>query len=578
LLNTKNLKMMRKTLLFLLVSLLVANLAQAQVNSGKSETKKVTYKRQPTGSVKELPDLIIKEEKFVDENRNKIINANEECYISFKVENIGKGLAQNVEVKASVKNSHVHGITFDGVIELGNIPGETVKEVTVPIHGKANTEDGYAEFVVQVMEARGFDAFPLEFKIETRKFAEPKLVIADAVFSTEDGGTIKLNYPINLKVLVQNVGAGGAKNVRINFELPNANCVFMGDQNQFDIEFLNRGETRELDYLFTATRRYTETNIPVHVKVSESIGRFGVDSTLSVGLQENLSAKNQVVITGISTQATDIEIASLTSDVDKNIPVIAKKNPFRYALIIGNEDYSRYQRGIESEANVKFARNDATIFRDYAQKVFGVDEKNVFFLTDATAGEMEQKIDLISKLATKTAEEAEIIFFYAGHGLPDEVTKEPYLIPVDISGTNISSAVKIADIYKKFGETGAKRITIFLDACFSGGGREAGLLAARSVKVKPKEEMIMGNMVVFSASTGEQSSLPFVEKQHGIFTYYLLKKLQESKGNITYGKLADYVKSQVSIESLRVNNKEQDPTVQVSIGVMDGWENWTINQ
>ena len=135
-----------------------------------------------------------------------------------------------------------------------------------------------------------------------------------------------------------------------------------------------------------------------------------------------------------------------------------------------------------------------------------------------------------------------------------------------------------ADIYKKFAETGAQRITIFLDACFSGGGREAGLLAARSVKVKPKDELISGNMVVFSASTGEQSSLPYIEKQHGIFTYFLLKKLQESKGNITYGKLADAVKSQVSLESLRVNNKEQDPTVQVSIGVMDNWENWTINQ
>jgi len=569
--------MIRKVLLFLLVSLMFGGVAQAQVNSGKSEPKKVTYKKQPTGSVKELPDLIIKEEKFVDENRNKIINANEECYISFKIENIGKGLAQNVQVKASVKNTDVHGITFDDVIELGSMPGETTKDVTVPIHGKANTEDGYAEFVVQVMEARGFDAFPLEFKIETRKFAEPKLVIADAVFSTEDGGTIKLNYPINLKVLVQNVGAGGAKNVRINFELPNANCVFMGDQNQFDVEFLNRGETRELDYLFTATRRYTESTIPVHVTVSESIGRFGADSVLSVGLQENLSAKNQVVITGISTQATDIEMASLTSDVDKNVPIIAKKNPFRYALIIGNEDYKKYQKGIETEANVKFARNDATIFRDYAQKVFGVEEKNIMFLTDATAGEMAQKIDLISKMAAKTAEEAEIIFFFAGHGLPDEVTKEPYLIPVDISGANITNAVKIADIYKKFGDTGAKRITLFFDACFSGGGRDAGLLAARSVKVKPKEEMVSGNMVVFSASSGEQSSLPYIEKQHGIFTYFLLKKLQESKGNITYGKLADYVKSQVSLESLRVNSKEQDPTIKVSVGVMEDWENWAVN-
>ncbi|MFA5420142.1 MAG: caspase family protein, partial [Bacteroidales bacterium] len=199
------------------------------------------------------------------------------------------------------------------------------------------------------------------------------------------------------------------------------------------------------------------------------------------------------------------------------------------------------------------------------------------FLTDATAGEMEQKIDLVSKLAARTAEEAEIIFFFAGHGLPDEVSKEPYIIPVDVSGTNLSSAVKLAEVYKTFSETGAQKVTFFLDACFSGGGRDAGLLAARSVKVKPKDELVTGNMVVFSASSGEQSSLPYNDKQHGMFTYFLLKKLQETKGNISYGKLADFVKSNVSLESLRINNKEQDPTVKISIDVQDKWENWTIN-
>jgi uncharacterized caspase-like protein len=190
---------------------------------------------------------------------------------------------------------------------------------------------------------------------------------------------------------------------------------------------------------------------------------------------------------------------------------------------------------------------------------------------------MEQKIDLVSKLAARTAEEAEIIFFFAGHGLPDEVSKEPYIIPVDVSGTNLSSAVKLAEVYKTFSETGAQKVTFFLDACFSGGGRDAGLLAARSVKVKPKDELVTGNMVVFSASSGEQSSLPYNDKQHGMFTYFLLKKLQETKGNISYGKLADFVKSNVSLESLRINNKEQDPTVKISIDVQDKWENWTIN-
>lgn len=568
---------MKKHLLFFMVFLLTGAISFGQVSSGKSEAKKISFKKKPTTGIRELPDLVITEEKFTDENKNNFINANEECQISFNVENIGKGIAQNVQVKAYLKNDGVSGVTFDGEITLGDMPGETSQEVAIPIQGKLDTKDGYAEFVVEVLEARGFDAFPLEFKIETRHFAAPQLVIADAVFSTDDGGQIKLNYPINLKVLIQNIGAGEAKNVKINFELPGSNCFPLSEYSQYDLNFLKRGETRELDFQFTASRRYEGTSIPVQVSVNESYNKYGVDTALNVRLDENLTARNQVVITGIATAATDIEIASLTSDVDKNIPLTLTDHPFRYALIIGNEDYSKFQRGLNSEANVAFARNDASTFKEYASRVMGVEDKNLFFLTDATAGEMEQKLDLISKLAAKTAEQAEIIFFYAGHGLPDEVSKEPYLIPVDVSGTNLNSAVKVADVYKKFSETGAQRITCFLDACFSGGGRDAGLLAARSVKVKPKEGLINGNMVVFSASSGEQSSLPYDDKQHGMFTYFLLKKLQESKGNLKYGDLADYIKDNVSIESLRINNKEQDPTVKVSIAVQNDWEGWTLN-
>ncbi len=568
---------MKSKLLILLLSMVVALPGYAQVSSGKSQSKKISFKREQTGNIHALPDLIIKEEKFVDENKNKIINANESCNISFIVENIGKGVAQNVKVRATLKSNENPGVVFDEIIELGDMPGETENEVLVPIQGKIISNDGYIEFIIEVLEARGFDAFPLEFKIETRKFSEPMIVVADAVFSTEDGGTIKLNYPINLKILVQNVGAGDASDVRVKFELPGADCIFLGDLDMFDFDYLYSGETKELDFLFTATRRFTDSEIPVMVEISESFNKYAKDTLLNVGLEESLIAKNQVVITGSTSDFSNIEMASLTSDVDKNIPVVFTSKPFRYALIIGNEDYSRYQRGLNTESDVEYARNDASVFKEYAMKMMGLEEKNLFYLTDATAGEMEQKIDLISKLATKTGGEAEIIFFYAGHGLPDEVSKEPFIIPVDVSGTNLNSAIKLADIYKKFSETGAQRVTVFLDACFSGGGRDAGLLTVRGVKVKPKNEMISGNMVVFSASSGEQSSLPYKDEQHGMFTYFLLKKLQETKGNVSYGDIAISVKDKVSIESLRINNKEQDPSVQVSINVADTWEDWKLN-
>jgi hypothetical protein len=96
--------------------------------------------------------------------------------------------------------------------------------------------------------------------------------------------------------------------------------------------------------------------------------------------------------------------------------------------------------------------------------------------------------------------------------------------------------------------------------------------------VKAKENLILGNLVVFTASSGEQSAMPYEDEQHGMFTYYLLKKLQESKGDISYGELSDYITQNVSIESLRVNQKEQDPKVNVSSDVENVWQSWRFIQ
>ena len=83
--------------------------------------------------------------------------------------------------------------------------------------------------------------------------------------------------------------------------------------------------------------------------------------------------------------------------------------------------------------------------------------------------------------------------------------------------------MNLQELYQKLGSLKAKKVTVFLDACFTGGGRVSGLMASRGVKVKPKEGSLSGNLVVFSASSEEQSSLPFNDEQHGIFTYHLLK-------------------------------------------------------
>ena len=283
--------------------------------------------------------------------------------------------------------------------------------------------------------------------------------------------------------------------------------------------------------------------------------------------------KSKILGSNDNAKTNIIKSSNTSSLVDKNIPINSKVEN-RFALVIGNEDYTSSQRTLSSEQNVDYAVNDATIFKQYCLNTLGVKEGNMSFFPDATAGTMHQAIDLITKILNKVGAKAELIVYYAGHGYPDELTKVPYLIPVDVSAANLSTAIKLDDLYQKLANTNASKITMFLDACFTGGGRNSGLVASRGVKVKPKQGTLNGNMVVFSASSEEQSSLPYHDERHGIFTYFLLKKFQETKGNVTLGELSEYLDENVSIQSLRVNQKEQDPTVNTSSKVVNDWRNW----
>jgi hypothetical protein len=74
----------------------------------------------------------------------------------------------------------------------------------------------------------------------------------------------------------------------------------------------------------------------------------------------------------------------------------------------------------------------------------------------------------------------------------------------------------------------------------------------------------MGNLIVFSATRGDQTAFAYNEKKHGMFTYHMLKKIQETNGMISYGELAKYLEFEVNKRSLLINNREQEPTIKVS--------------
>ena len=112
-----------------------------------------------------------------------------------------------------------------------------------------------------------------------------------------------------------------------------------------------------------------------------------------------------------------------------------------------------------------------------------------------------------------------------------------------------------------------------MDACFSGSKRGDGMLAsARGVAIKTKTQAPQGKMVVFSAAQGDETAYPLKDEGHGLFTYFLLKKLKETKGDVTYGELSSYITDQVERKSIATNGKSQTPTVIPSQNVSENWK------
>ena len=213
------------------------------------------------------------------------------------------------------------------------------------------------------------------------------------------------------------------------------------------------------------------------------------------------------------------------------------------------------------------------MFKEYCQKTLGIPAKNIHYRADATYNNIKYELNWIRQVAEAYNSEAKVIFYFAGHGVPDEYSKEAYLLPVDAISSDVSTGISLNTLYKSLGDMSANKVFVFLDACFSGALRGNGMLAsARGVAIKSKADEPQGNMVVFSAATGQETAYPYKTNNHGMFTYFMLKKLKESKGNMTLDELSEYVITNVKQQSIVVNGKSQTPTVSTSISLADGWK------
>lgn len=255
------------------------------------------------------------------------------------------------------------------------------------------------------------------------------------------------------------------------------------------------------------------------------------------------------------------------SDVDIDIPVNKTNNTNTFAVIIANEKYKKV-------AEVPNAENDGIIFAEYCNKVLGIPNDNIRKHLNVTFGGMLDAIEDMKAIASAKHGNCNFILYYAGHGVPDEKTKTAYILPVDADGKQMRVCYSLASLYTELQAMKANCTTVFLDACFSGATRSESdmLMSARSVAIAVDDNEVDGNIVIFSAATNDQSALAYDEQKHGMFTYYLLKKLKESRGDINLQELSDYIKDNVTLQARLKNHKDQTPTVIPGLSMGEKWK------
>lgn len=262
------------------------------------------------------------------------------------------------------------------------------------------------------------------------------------------------------------------------------------------------------------------------------------------------------------------EIYTAPSDVDTNIPYGSIARAAKtFVVIVDNENYRQL-------AKVPFALNDGRIFAEYCTRTFGIPADNVMRYDNATYGMMLEALTRLGNIAKAYGGDIDVIFYYSGHGAPSEADRKAYLVPVDAYTVQPQGCCSLEHLYAQLGSMGARKVLCLIDACFSGNAKSDGnelLSSVRGLGIETQDDVPSGNTVVMTASHGEQTAMPFREKRHGMFTYFMLKKLQLTGGRVTLGELFDYVEAEVRKASAVKANRMQTPTVTVSGDMPDGW-------
>ena len=226
----------------------------------------------------------------------------------------------------------------------------------------------------------------------------------------------------------------------------------------------------------------------------------------------------------------------LISDDQTFIPKLDYGN--YHALVIGNDKY-KYLNPLSNAVND--AKDVATLLRSKYHF-------NVNVLTNATRDEI---VSALSKLRNTVSVKDNILVYYAGHGIRDEVVDEGYWLPIDAQDNDQVHWISNETIMRSVKGMNAKHVMIVADSCFSGTLTRGVTITDKSpgyiikmVKKKARTVLTSGGLEPVSDSGGDGNS---------IFASSFLRILDENNGVLEGNQLFTKIRKQVR------QNSDQTP-------------------
>ena len=260
---------------------------------------------------------------------------------------------------------------------------------------------------------------------------------------------------------------------------------------------------------------------------------------------------------------------SSVADTDSRLPDGSGRNTDTYAIVIANEHYL-------SGESVSYALNDGKIFCEYCRAGLGIPDNNIRFLTDARAEDIRSLESWLDKEARVFNVDTRVIVYYSGKCAVDDGLREVFLLPVDYVTGGVQGGLSLNSMYSRLLNTSADNALFLIDASYGKidrDGMRSDVFYTPAVDIqtlRPAERM-----VTFYAAGADEGAYPYPQKRHGLFTYFLLKALQDHPG-ISYGELFDYISANVERVSEELYGRIQEPEVYSSEWDGEAWRDFTL--